>query len=76
MEYLSNIELYYSSSIKTDDDTINLTGDEFHHAVKVMRNKESNEIFITDGKGNIFICTIKKILKDQFKRRNSRSEKI
>ncbi len=45
--------------------TINLTGDEFHHAVKVMRNKEGSEVFITDGNGIIYTCNINKILKDR-----------
>ncbi len=51
--------------MKNDDDTINLTGDELHHAVKVMRNKEGNEVFITDGNGIIYTCNINKILKDR-----------
>lgn len=65
MEYLSNIELYYSSDFDPGENTIEITGDEFHHAVKVMRNKEGSELYITDGLGNLYICRVTKILKDR-----------
>lgn len=67
MEYLSNIELYYSSEIDSGENIIILTGDEFHHAVKVMRNKEGSEIYITDGVGSIYTCKVTKIFKDYLK---------
>lgn len=65
LEFLSDIELYYSKSINIDENTITLEGDEFYHAVKVMRNKNGGKIFITDGGGIIYSCLIKKILDNQ-----------
>ena len=42
----SNIELYYSSKENISDEIISLTGDEYKHAVKVMRSKIGDIIFI------------------------------
>lgn len=67
LEYLSEIELYYSTSISIDDKIIFLDGDEFHHTVKVMRNKEGDRIHITDGKGTIYSSNIQSISKDHLK---------
>lgn len=64
LESLSNIELYYSVSIKDGDNEIELVEEEFHHAAKVMRNREGNEIYITNGVGKIFLCSIQKVDKD------------
>lgn len=63
-EFLSNIELYYSPSARVDKDMIELWEEEYHHAVKVMRNREGSTIHITNGRGDIFICTINTILKN------------
>ena len=54
MEYLSNIELYFCSSVSKDEKSFQLTDEEFHHATKVMRNKIGDSIFATDGKGEIY----------------------
>lgn len=61
LEYLSDIELYYSTNISSDH--IELMEDDYDHCVKVMRNKQSDEIFITDGLGKIFKVVIRKIEK-------------
>lgn len=61
LEYLSEIELYYSTSNNIDEKIIYLDGDEFHHAVKVMRNKEGERVHITDGNGSIYFCNIRSI---------------
>ena len=54
LEYLSNIELYFSSSVSKDEKSFQLTDEEFHHATKVMRNKTGDSIFATDGNGKIY----------------------
>lgn len=64
LEYLSDVELYFSTLISIDKSLITLSGDEFHHSVKVMRNKEDQKIFITDGKGLIYTCKIQTLFKD------------
>lgn len=54
MEYLSKIELYHTKTISDDGSDFYLIEEEFHHAIKVMRNKIGDKIFATDGCGNIF----------------------
>lgn len=54
MEYLSNIELYYCSTIIDDENSFQLLDEEYHHATKVMRNKIGDKIYSTDGKGKIY----------------------
>ncbi|MCH7723657.1 MAG: 16S rRNA (uracil(1498)-N(3))-methyltransferase [Bacteroidetes bacterium] len=61
---LSNIELYYSSEESISSETIRLTGDEFKHAVKVMRSKIGDTIYITNGYGLIFKTEVLSIDKD------------
>ncbi len=61
-DYLSEIELYYNSTAAGD--LISLSGDEFHHLVNVMRHSKGNEVWVTDGKGNIYKCRIDTIAKD------------
>jgi len=61
---LSNIELFYSPSENISDETISLTGDEFKHAVKVMRSKIGDTIYITNGTGLIFKTEILSMEKD------------
>ncbi len=63
MEYLSNIELYYSD-LEARDEIIIVSGEEFKHISKVMRHSPGDEIFVTDGEGKIFKGVIEKILKD------------
>jgi 16S rRNA (uracil1498-N3)-methyltransferase len=63
--HLSNIELYYSSEDNISKETISLTGDEFNHAVKVMRNNVGDTLYITDGVGSIFKTDISSIEKDK-----------
>ena len=61
---LSNIELFYSPHENISGETISLTGDEFKHAVKVMRSKIGDTIYITNGTGLIFKTEISSIEKD------------
>ncbi len=65
MEHLSNIELYYSLPENFGTEEIRLTGEDFYHAAKVMRHRENDIVFITDGNGKIFKCSAEKILKDE-----------
>ena len=65
MEHLSNIELYYTPSELIEAKQLILSGDEFHHSVKVMRNSVGDTIFVTDGKGSIFNSKIISISEKQ-----------
>ncbi len=73
-EFLSDIELFYSSEITNN--LISLSGDEFRHAVQVMRHKVGDILFITDGKGNINECAIIEIGKSSLNAEISNSMKI
>jgi 16S rRNA (uracil1498-N3)-methyltransferase len=58
--YFSNIELYYSPLGVIDNDLL-VQGEDFNHIIKVMRHSVGDNIFITDGKGNIFEAAIKEV---------------
>ena len=62
---LSHIELYYSPEEKISDEIISLTGEEFKHAVRVMRSKIGDMIYITNGSGLIFKTEVLSIDKDK-----------
>ncbi len=51
---LSNIELYYSNLCDLKSQTITIAGDECNHILNVMRHKINDEIYITNGKGQLF----------------------
>ncbi len=53
-DFLSNTELFFSSSIDLEENKIIISDEEFHHLAKVMRKKEGDKIFVTDGKGAIY----------------------
>ena len=61
---LTNIELYHALSKNIIGNKISLVNDEFKHAVKVMRNKVGDTIYITNGTGSIFECELTKIERD------------
>lgn len=60
--FLSDIELYFSDSIK--ENQIIITGDEAYHIQKVMRHTVGDIIYATDGKGKIYQTKISLIKKD------------
>ncbi len=66
MDYLSDIELYYSLPENCGEEII-LTDDEFKHAFRVMRHRLGDILFITNGEGKIFSAKIVETSKEQFK---------
>jgi 16S rRNA (uracil1498-N3)-methyltransferase len=60
---LSNIELYYSSSIDLNSQIIKIEGEESNHILNVMRHQIDDEIYITNGMGKIFKCSISQVNK-------------
>ncbi len=64
-EYLSDIELYYSSNVIGGN--LYLTGDESKHITKVMRHSVGDTLHVTDGVGNYFETTISEITKGSVK---------
>ncbi len=67
MEYLSNIELYFTVPDNISGTSVVLTGEDFRHAVKVMRHRTGEIIYVTNGLGRIFECEISKTEKDNIK---------
>lgn len=63
MEFLSDIELYFSGSFHQNN--IIITGDEFKHITRVMRHRNNDELYVTDGKGNIYHGKISEIDKEK-----------
>jgi 16S rRNA (uracil1498-N3)-methyltransferase len=55
------LQLFYTSNPNA---TI-LEADEFFHCTKVLRNREKDIIYLTDGKGNLYKSEILKIKKNQ-----------
>lgn len=63
-QQLSNIELYYTPPQKIFNKIIIVDGEEYSHITKVMRHSFQDELFITDGEGNIYSGSINKINKN------------
>ena len=64
MDYLSNIELYYSAPENTSKKEVIISGDDYRHIVKVMRHNIGDELYVTNGQGKIFNGLIDRINKD------------
>lgn len=52
------MQLFYNSDIKNTDSSFVFDKEESKHIVKVLRKKESDKIFITNGLGFLFISEI------------------
>ena len=48
------MQLFYNSEIKSNDKTFFFDKEESKHIVKVLRKKEGDKIFITNGLGFLF----------------------
>lgn len=54
MEFLSNIELYFTNPQNVTSNRAFVEGDESRHITKVMRHSSGEKLFITNGLGKIF----------------------
>lgn len=59
-DFLSDVELYYTSH-SIIDDVILIDGEEAHHITHVMRHIKNDAIHITDGNGSIYKSVISEI---------------
>ena len=59
-DFLSDVELYYSSH-SIIDDSILIDGEEAHHISHVMRHFQNDEIYLTDGNGSIYKSIISEV---------------
>jgi len=62
--FLSDIELYYSTNFSNDRNSIILLNEEARHIAQVMRHQVGDEIFVTNGAGSIFKVRISEIGKE------------
>lgn len=53
------MQLFYNSEIKNTDSSFVFDKEESKHIVKVLRKKESDKIFITNGLGFLFVSEIR-----------------
>ncbi len=58
MENLKDIELYYSPSSAVEGTLVLTERNELNHILKVMRHQPGDELYFTDGKGQIFKTSI------------------
>ncbi len=63
-KFLSNIELYYSDAKHIEGNQFKIEGEEYKHILKVMRHREGDEIYVTDGQGKIYTGNISGINKE------------
>ena len=64
MELLSNIELYYTPPEFISKNDLVLWAEEIKHAIRVMRNSVDDDLYVTDGKGSIYLSKISSINTD------------
>lgn len=55
------MQLFYSNQISGEQ--ITLSDDEFRHCIKVLRHTNGDEIYVTDGVGNLYTTQIDSIAK-------------
>ncbi len=60
-----HIELFYAPPEQVKGNKILLTGEEFHHAARVLRKKANDYILVTDGTGLEYGAIIRQVLADR-----------
>ena len=62
------MQLFYNSEIDKNTKEITFNNVESRHIVKVLRKKEEDQIFITNGKGELFDCKITSVINREEKK--------
>lgn len=52
------MELFFTDTSSKINESIFISGEEAHHIIKVLRSKIGDELFFTDGKGNLYSTEI------------------
>lgn len=65
LDFLSDIELYYTPLENVYGNLLKISGDEKKHIIQVMRHNIGDKIYATDGHGHIYICSINEISRDE-----------
>jgi len=58
------MNIFYSPANLITPKLIKLTGQEAKHATKVLRIRPGDEIHVTDGAGNLYLCNVSEIQKN------------
>ena len=61
----SNTEFYYTPPELISDSSLIIIENEAKHIIKVMRHSINDEIFVTDGKGNVYKSIINNVTKKE-----------
>lgn len=61
------MEYYFTDKKNISDTSLVIEGDESKHLLKVLRKSKGEEIFVTDGRGNLYKTVIAEINKDKIK---------
>ncbi len=59
------MEHYFIKKENIHHDKLQITGEEAHHLLHVLRKKIDDEIFVTDGEGNLYKSVINEIVKNK-----------
>jgi 16S rRNA (uracil1498-N3)-methyltransferase len=57
------MNLFYAEPVDVQVSHITIRGQEANHISKVLRFSEGDEIKVTDGQGNLYVCEIDQVLK-------------
>src|SRR5512143_4238 len=52
------MDVYYTPSRQIGTASASLTGEEFHHWVRVARHRPGDTLFIADGEGMMYRCAL------------------
>lgn len=66
-KYLSDVQMYYSTTVNIPENEIIVDGDECKHILSVMRHSLGDEIYLTNGQGSIFSSQISAISNKEIK---------
>jgi len=69
MHFITFVFMYIFYSDDISESLVTLTEDEAKHCNKVLRKKEGDQIYITDGKGSLYLTEIIEISKKSVKAR-------
>ena len=59
-------ELFYIPIEQISENRITVSGDDYHHIIRVKRFRENDEVFFTDGEGKFYRSKINLIRKHDF----------
>jgi 16S rRNA (uracil1498-N3)-methyltransferase len=62
--HFKNVDFYYALTSCIDEGILKISGTDFVHITKVIRKQVGDEVFVVDGLGSIYHCSISNISKN------------